>query len=159
MWILYNDQALPDYDFSRGLFRLVFNTSFNIGFGSPRTDACSNCLQFSETLKMEKDPRARVEIMPQVRIHKLRAAAFFTYLKEGREDLITLNFDCQKNLPLPKIPDQATYYERQLYIYNFTVVVGSSVDKLTKEKYTRIHGRKMNLLRGRMKFAAVCSIA
>lgn len=133
MWVMYNDQAQPDYGVTRGLFRLVFNTSFNIGFGSPRQDVCSTCLQLSETLKIEKDPATRVSIMTQARVHKLRAAAFFNYLKEDRDDLITLSFDCEKNLPLPKIPDQATYYARQLYIYNFTVVIGSSSQKLNKD--------------------------
>ncbi|CAH2102407.1 unnamed protein product [Euphydryas editha] len=133
MWVMYNDQVQPDFGVTLGFFRLVFNTSFNIGFGSPRQDVCSTCLQFSETLKIEKASAKKVNIMTQARIHKLRAAAFFDNLKEERDDLLVLSFDCQKNLPLPKIPDQATYYARQLYIYNFTVVIGSSSQKLTKE--------------------------
>lgn len=35
-------------------------------------------------------------------------------------------------MPLPKIPDQSTYYSRQIYLYNCTVVEGSSKSKLTK---------------------------
>ncbi|CAH4034417.1 unnamed protein product [Pieris brassicae] len=34
---------------------------------------------------------------------------------------------------MPKIPDQITYYSRQLYIYNFTGVVGHSKTELKKE--------------------------
>lgn len=71
--------------------------------------------------------------MVQKRIHKLRAKAFFNYLKEEKEGLLTLSFDCQKNLPMPKIPDQATYYSRQIYLFNFTVVEGSSRTSLNKE--------------------------
>ncbi|KAJ4447491.1 hypothetical protein ANN_09498 [Periplaneta americana] len=51
-------------------------------------------------------------------------------LKEKPEDTITLSFDCQKNLSLPQILDQEAYYRRQTYLYNFSVVVGSSDDKL-----------------------------
>lgn len=46
--------------------------------------------------------------------------------------MITLSFDCQKNLVLPKVPDQSCYYSRQLYLYNFTIVKGSSKDPLNK---------------------------
>lgn len=45
----------------------------------------------------------------------------------------TFSFDCPKNQPLPKLPDQSTYYSRQFYIYNLTIVQGTSKDKLTKE--------------------------
>lgn len=43
------------------------------------------------------------------------------------ENALTLSYDCQKNLIMPKIPDQAAYYARQLYLYNCTIFQGSSV--------------------------------
>lgn len=43
------------------------------------------------------------------------------------------SFDCQKNMPLPKIPDQATYYSRRIYIFKFTIVQGNSKHNLTKD--------------------------
>ena len=36
--------------------------------------------------------------------------------------MVTLSFDCHKNQVLPKVPDSAAYYSRQLYMYNFTIV-------------------------------------
>ncbi|PSN57266.1 hypothetical protein C0J52_02553 [Blattella germanica] len=39
----------------------------------------------------------------------------------------------KKNLVLPKIPDQAIYYSRQLYMYNFTICLGTSHDHQTKD--------------------------
>lgn len=68
-----------------------------------------------------------------MRIHKLRAKAFFKLLQKEEENEILLSFDCQKNLPLPKIPDQSVYYSRQLYLYNFTIVRGSSHHNLSKD--------------------------
>ncbi|CAH2102300.1 unnamed protein product [Euphydryas editha] len=133
MCTMYNDQAQVGHGVSKGLFRLVFNTSFNIGFGSPRQNMCSTCLQLQERIKIEKSDATKIKLMTQLRIHKLRAKAFTKYLKEERDDLFTISFDCQKNLPLPKIPDQAVYYSRQLYFYNFTIVVGSSKQKLGKD--------------------------
>ncbi|CAG4948788.1 unnamed protein product [Parnassius apollo] len=49
---MYNDEDLPGYDVTIEYFRKVFNTSFNIGFGSPRQDVCSDCLQLLEGIKL-----------------------------------------------------------------------------------------------------------
>ncbi|KAI4455735.1 dna-directed rna polymerases i ii and iii subunit rpabc2 [Holotrichia oblita] len=87
----------------------------------------------SERLKHETDPHIKSTIMTEKRIHKLRANAFFDLLRENSNEIITLSFDCEKNLVLPKVPDQSAYYSRQLYMYNFTIVQGSSKSKLTKD--------------------------
>lgn len=34
---------------------------------------------------------------------------------------------------LPKVADQIPYYSRQLYIYNFTIEMGTSTNKFQKE--------------------------
>lgn len=134
MYRLYKDQAAPEsMNVKASYFRRIFNTHFNIGFGSPRTDVCSTCLQLEEQIKHEKNENKKNELMINKRVHKLRARAFYDLLKENYEYLLILSFDCQKNQPMPKIPDQITYYSRQLYIYNFTVVVGHSKTELKKE--------------------------
>lgn len=118
---------------TKSLFRKVFNTEFNLGFGSPKTDICSTCLQFQEKIKVETDIGKKTELITLKRVHSLRAKAFYDVLKSQDERTLTLSFDCQKNQPLPKLPDQSTYYSRQFYIYNLTIVQGSSKHKLTKE--------------------------
>ena len=79
-------------------------------------------------------------------VHKKRAKAFFSYLKDESPNVYIFSFDCQKNMPLPEIPDQSTYYSRQFYLYNFTIVAGSSKSQLNKEKKTllRMFGQKTN---------------
>lgn len=67
------------------------------------------------------------------RVHKLRPESFYNYLRETRYSLLTLSFDCQKKLVLPKVPDQSAYYSRQLYLYNLCFVKGSSRDQQNKE--------------------------
>lgn len=42
--------------------------------------------------------------------------------------MLTLSYDCQKNLVLPKVQDQAVYYARQIYLYNYTICHGTSHD-------------------------------
>lgn len=87
---------------------------------------CSVCLQLTEKIKVETSQARKQELITQHRIHNLRAKQYYKFLQEEVPGLLTMSFDCEKNLPLPKIPDQATYYSRQLYLYNFTVVVGNS---------------------------------
>ena len=36
-------------------FRHIFNSNYNVGFGTPRTDVCSTCLSLNEKMKNEKD--------------------------------------------------------------------------------------------------------
>lgn len=114
-------------------FRGIFNGNFNIGFKTPASDLCSQCISLTERLKVERNPQKRQSLMVEQVIHKRRAKAFFQLLKEECDDLITISFDCQKNMVLPKIADSAAYYSRQLYMYNFGVVIGSSHSALTKE--------------------------
>lgn len=121
----------PELTVKTSFFRKVFNRNFNIGFKTPATDKCSTCISFKERIKILKDIQLKNKLMVAYRVHKLRGQAFFDLLKREEEGIITMSFDCQKNLPLPKIPDQATYYSRQLYLYNFAVVQGSSKSSLT----------------------------
>lgn len=130
---MYNESVDDRLKVKKTFFREIFLRCFNIGFGTPATDACSKCIELSEKIKIEKVEENKIKLMTEKRVHKLRSNAFFSKLREEKTELLTLSFDCQKNLPNPKIPDQLAYYSRQLYTYNFTVVKGSSKSKLTAE--------------------------
>lgn len=117
-------------------FRHIFNSEYNLGFGTPRTDVCSTCLELGEKIKFTVDGEEKQTLMAQKRVHKLRAEAFFQLLRENKSNMLVLSYDCQKNQPLPKVPDQATYYSRQVYVYNFTVVKGFSKGKLNPTTVT-----------------------
>ena len=128
MWKMYNLEVSNESKVSISFFRNIFVRNFNLSFGSPRTDVCSTCLRLTESMKTENDQTKRQQLRTEKRIHKLRSGAFYTLLRERREGMVTLSFDCQKNQVLPKVPDSAAYYSRQLYMYNFTIVT-----KFTKE--------------------------
>lgn len=133
MWRMYNENREESTRVTHTFFRMIFNTRFNIGFGSPQTDVCSKCLELKERIKTANtNNQEKQRLMMEHTLHKKRASSFFSLLKEKREDLLTLSFDCQKNFALPKIPDQTVYYSRQLYLYNFTIVQGSSKDPLAQ---------------------------
>lgn len=131
---MYNSETEdPNLKVKENFFRSIFNKSFNLGFGTPRTDVCSTCLSLDEKIKNNINADEKNKHIIEKRVHKLRANAFYTLLRQTRDDLLTISFDCQKNQVLPKVPDQNAYYSRQLYIYNLCFVEGSSRGKQTKE--------------------------
>lgn len=134
LWRLYESQVTDESLHVRHwYFRNIFNTHFNIGFGTPRTDACSTCISLDERRKIEDNPEKKNQLLVEKRVHLLKAKAFYNLLREKKENLIIFSFDCQKNMVLPKVPDQTAYYSRQLYQYNLTVVIGDSKCHQTKE--------------------------
>jgi hypothetical protein len=133
---MYNNEVSDEYKVKKSYFRYIFNTNFNLGFKSPKTDACSTCIVLDEKLKSEKDPVKKTVLMINKRVHKLRAKSFYNMLKDKDPKVLILSFDMQKNLCLPKVPDQQAYYSRQLYLHNFTVVQGHSKTQLNKNSCT-----------------------
>lgn len=132
MWRLYSLHVDGTMEVKESFFRHIFRTRFNIGFGRPRVDECSTCISLHERIKHEKNCTIKQTLMTENHIHRLKYKAFYSLLKEERDNLLTLSFDCQKNQVLPRVPDQIAYYSRQLYKYNFSIVVGSSRCAQTK---------------------------
>lgn len=131
MWKMFSNQTALRV--KECYFRRIFNTCFNIGFGSPRTDTCSKCTELTEKIKTEVDTSKKNSLIIEKRVHNLKASAFYRLLRERKDGMLTFSFDCQKNQPLPKVPDQAAYYSRQLYIYNFAIVRSVPFSELNKE--------------------------
>ena len=108
------------------LYRSVFGSDFNLGFGRPSTDKCSTCEQFKLRIKdpslSEEDSRV---IAAEFIIHRRRSCKFYDLLNEVPDDSVTLCFDVMENLVLPKTPivQVQAYYSRQLYMYIFAVVL------------------------------------
>lgn len=130
LWKMYLSEE-RNVPVKESYFRKIFNCNYNLGFGTPRTDVCSTCLSLNERIKHETNDKTKNNLLIDLRVHKLRAKAFYNKLKETNEKLLILSFDCQKNLPIPKLPDQSTYYSRQVYVQNFTVVQGNSNSPLS----------------------------
>jgi hypothetical protein len=113
---------------SQHFYRMVFNTRFNLGFGSPRSDTCSLC-------DAGKDER-----------HEARAALAFEAQKldktKARSDSKTVfvTFDLQKTLPLPKLSTSKAFYLRQVWLYNLGVhfVTCKTNGKIVEQPYFNI---------------------
>jgi hypothetical protein len=122
LWRMYNDQCQEsDLKVKESFFRNQVNLRYNIGFGTPAKDACTQCLRIEPRLKLATSEAHISELRLQLRTHKNRAAEFYEKLREVRNGLRIISFDCQKNMPLPKLPDQAAYYSRQLSCYNLGI--------------------------------------
>lgn len=134
LWRMYTTETEDEsLKVTQHYFRYIFNRFYNLGFGSPRVDVCSTCLSLGEKIKACNNENEKIKLLTTKRVHRLRYKSFYKLLKENKEDLLILCFDCQKNQPLPKLPDQSTYYSRQLYLNNFCIVKGHSKSKLTKD--------------------------
>lgn len=135
MWKMYVKENI-NFPVKESYFRLIFNTEYNIGFGTPRTDVCSTCLQLTEKIKRCNDQDTKARLLTEKKVHKMKAEAFYQILREPEEGVVIFSFDCQKNQVLPKVPDQQAYYSRQIYMFNFTVVRGTSKSKLNPNTVT-----------------------
>lgn len=135
MWNMYEESVVDELKVKESFFRHIFVTRFNISFKSPSTDVCSTCLQYREKIKVEKNEEILQKLKTEYDVHKTLAKGFFNLLKKEEPNVAVMSYDMQKNLPLPKLPDQSTYYSRQLYCYNLTIVSGCSTgtEALRKE--------------------------
>lgn len=141
MYRMYCDENTDSSLHVKGsYFRHVFNNNFNIGFKALATDICSTCQMLKEKIKFENDPNKKRALMIQLTLHKRRAKASYNLLKDDRRNLLNMSFDCQKNMAMPKVFDQAAYFSRQISLYNFGIVMGSSKTPLTKENVFNILG-------------------
>lgn len=104
-------------------FLKVFVTRFNLGFGNPRSDICSYCEEQTKKLTLAKTEIDKNNIILDKRIHKQRARRFYQMLKHDPPGTITVAFDCQQNQPLPKLSVSDTFYSRQVWFYNLTMMV------------------------------------
>lgn len=128
-------------------FRKYVNANYNIAFGTPMTDCCSTCLRTKEQLKVATSLEVRQKLNIEHRVHMTKAKAFFKLLKHQKPNAAYFSFDCQKNLALPRLPDQSAYFSQQINYNNFTVVAGTSKNKLSPSNvfsylWTEIDSRK-----------------
>jgi len=105
MWDIYSSNS-ENLSVKLSFFRHIFNTCYNLSFNQPRKDVYSTCLSLTERKKLEQDPEKKQQIENDKTLHKFRFNDFYELLKDTDPQLLILSYDCQKNLPLPKVPDQ-----------------------------------------------------
>lgn len=147
MYYLFKEKY-PDVKGSYEIYRTIFATEFNIGFGYPRTDTCSYCDERKVKIKaltleinscvnderkkdMEKTLR-KAEL--EINVHLKRAEMFYTKKTNVRKackktkDKQALCMNYGRNLPMPNISTNDVYYKRQLSLFVFNVHILSNSD-------------------------------
>ena len=135
LWREHNKSVDGNLRVKYNFFLNIFSNFYNISFKTPSSDKCSKCIELNEKVKRARgtgDTKLKDNVLGMLGVHKARAKAFFKLLKESETHQITFSFDCQKNLILPKLPDQTAYFSRQFYLYNFTMCQGTSKSPQTK---------------------------
>lgn len=144
-------QKFPDVKISYETYRTIFSTEFNIGFGFPRLDTCSQCdiniakmkgleserfnlatRGMTESLQFRQVERNIRNLKIEIKLHKLKADQFYKRKREAKissqrvlsTEAICLDFS--KNLPLPNITTNDVYYKRQLSLYSLNIHVLST---------------------------------
>lgn len=134
MWLAWKKERIRDNQpvCSLCTFQDVFRTRFNLAFGHPRTDVCSTCQKFDQAIDA-RGPDAQEQKL-QKNLHLLRAQKFYKSLKESGSNpaVLCAAFDLQQNMPLPRTNVGEAYYKRQLWLYNFGVVIHRTKKKKQK---------------------------
>lgn len=117
-------------------YEKTFYNEFNLYFKTPEKDTCKTCdLLQTQIQSEEQKPEAQRDRQKLEKLQKEKE----THLKrssKAREILnsdklkpqeeqskthVTVTFDLQKTLPVPRIPTGLAYYKRQLAVYNLGI--------------------------------------
>lgn len=109
-------------------FLKYFNENYNLKFGRPQVDVCSECERLGTILRNKSlNDNAKRVCAAELMVHKRRAKKFYSKLQEvqalskDRPEILGITFDYMQNLPLPVLPVQEIFYYRQLWVYSFEI--------------------------------------
>ena len=97
---------------SSGMYRHIFTTEYNYGFGTPKSDTCSVCDNPENTNLSDHRENAKEAYQEMGRDRDKSLANL---------DMNFITFDLQKTLPLPKLTTSVAFYLRQVWFYNMGV--------------------------------------
>jgi len=136
MYEMYVEKCHSEHEtpVSSSMYRNIFVSDFNLGFGSPKTDTCSRCEAVGDELKLKEHKERADRAFEVQRIDRQKAA-------DGKK--ITIAFDMEKTLPLPKLTVGDAFYLRQLWLYNLGVhVISNKVDNAHFHIWTENEGKR-----------------
>lgn len=135
MFVMFQEKY-PNLKVSYQTYREIFRKDYNIGFGYPRSDTCSQCDEFNSKIKTAEKANDHTELNKlkiQKELHLRKADTFYRRKTADRKkarstvDFEAIAMDYQKNIPLPNITTNDVYYRRQLSMYTFNIHVLSSL--------------------------------
>lgn len=85
LYRMYNNEQIDESLKSKRTFRKkIFTTHYNIGFGTPTTDACSKCIELKAKINKETNRPDKNNLMAEFAFHTMRYKVFFRKLQEKR---------------------------------------------------------------------------
>ncbi|KAJ8888293.1 hypothetical protein PR048_007780 [Dryococelus australis] len=106
---------------SFSMFRWIFVDDFNVGFRSPSSDCYTTCIRLQHQIHSAKDNTSKINILMQLRVHKLRANEFYDLAKQLPPSTYYMCFDLQHIQSLHRTPIQEAFYSRQIYFIHCAV--------------------------------------
>ena len=112
---------------SKGKFcQEIFNTKFDISFGSTKSDSCNRCDLLLRSLKTEIDEQKHMKLTVQLELQQHKAKFGYNNNLKSEKELATqdptislISFDLQQVLPTPYT--NVVVYKRQLSVYSLGV--------------------------------------
>ena len=112
---------------SKGKFcQEIFNTKFNISFGSTKSDTSNRCDLLLTSLQTEIDEQKRMKLTVQLELQQHIAKFGYNNNLKSEKELATqdptislISFDLQQVLPTPYT--NVVVYKRQLSVYSLGV--------------------------------------
>ena len=95
-----------------------FNHFVDFSFEIPRTDCCNECYE-NEKLGKQNEPAAQKHKQQVFQHEKIKKSMLLT----AKDNNLCLEFDFGQNLPLPKLPVNAQFYLRLIWLHIFNVHV------------------------------------
>ena len=124
-----------------------FRKNFDLSFGSPAKDVCSQCESLQTKIKSNLNDTAKRVAAAELLVHKRRSRKFYTALQNSsalakeNNKILSICFDYMAVVDLPKIPVQEVYYYRQLSVNTFGIY-NNGTDKITCYVYHQGVSRK-----------------
>ena len=111
---------------SKGKFcQEIFNTKFDISFGSTKSDNCNRRDLLLTSLKTEIDEQKRMKLTVQLELQQHKAKFGYNNNLKSEKELATqdptislISFDLQQVLPTPYLSTNVIVYKRQLSVYS-----------------------------------------
>jgi len=104
-------------------YYFIFTNKFNLGFGHPRQDICSSCVEQENQIQNSKDETILGNLKENLSNHKQTSKKFHILMKETNDKSLNISFDMMQNQPLPKVSITEAFYSRQVWLYNLTFVI------------------------------------
>lgn len=96
----YNSIIGEELKVKKTFFSKIFETKFNLGFGSPASDTCSFCKR-TRTEIQACDGQKKQTLMANLHVHEVRTKAFHGLMKGKPYGSVSFVFDLQVQ-PLPR---------------------------------------------------------